>query len=137
MNSLSCASLICVVLVINLFIAQTEAIADSELSPVPELTSLSNPSMSADMRWNIKRQVMSNNEVLLDMASMIDSGYSWTNDVVWNGTDHSGDNSWHTAGFYFERPGYVGVWLQYAFTLGEPANKVQHVKRLYGVGSFR
>jgi len=37
--------------------------------------------------WSVKRQVLSRPDVLLDMANMTESGYQWTNDVVWRGDD--------------------------------------------------
>lgn len=95
--------------------------------------------LSTQLRSSIKRQIMSTRGVLLDMANLTDNGYAWTNDAVWNGTgvSSSDDKSWYTAGFFFERTGYKGVWLQYAFTLNAAAGKVSHVKRWYGVGTFR
>lgn len=87
--------------------------------------------------WEIKRQVLSKPGVLLDMANMTDSGYQWTNDIVWEGADLPSDKNWFIAGFLFERTGYKGVWLQYTFSVNEENGKVSGVRRWFGKSAFR
>jgi len=93
---------------------------------------------TAEMRATIKREVMSQPGVLLDMANMTDNGYAWTNDVVWVGSSASvREDQWYIAGFMFERPQYKGVWLQYAFTLSEYSGKITNFRRWHGESTFR
>ncbi len=97
----------------------------------------SSDSLSDELRWYIKRQVMSKPGVMLDMANMTDSGYVWTNDVVWMGSGVPVDEPWYIAGFVFQRPGYKKVWLQYAFTFTQETGELGNFKRWYGAGTFR
>ncbi len=103
---------------------------------------------TAEMRRTIKREVMSQPGVLLDMANMTDNGYAWTNDVVWAGSSASAEETqtgtnaqknlqWYIAGFMFERPQHKGVWLQYAFTLSEFNGEIANFRRWYGNATFR
>jgi len=94
-------------------------------------------SLTVDERWDIKRQVMSTSGVMLDMANMTDRGYAWKNDVIWEGADLPTNEKWYIAGFFFERTGYKGVWLQYAVKLDEVTRTLSDFKRWYGSGSFR
>lgn len=107
-----------------------------------------NTVFTAEMRTVIKREVMSQPGVLLDMANMTDNGYAWTNDVVWVGSTASmaatdeqkavlKQDQWYIAGFIFERPQHKGVWLQYAFTLSELNGKIANFRRWYGNSTFR
>jgi len=90
-----------------------------------------------EMRWTIKREVMSKPGVMLDMANMTDNGYVWTNDVVWIGSGSPENETWYIAGFMFQRPRYESVWLQYAFTLSRNAGKLTNFKRWYGRAAYR
>lgn len=98
---------------------------------------LSAETLSTDKRWDIKRQVMSKPGVMFDMANMTDNGYTWKNDVVWEGEALPTNEVWYTAGFFFERVGSKGVWLQYAFQIDEPTGSLSGFKRSYGAGAFR
>lgn len=88
-------------------------------------------------RWKIKRQVMSKSGVMYDMANLTDSGYAWKNDVLWEGSVLPTNKKWHIAGFFFERPKYKGVWLQYAVQFDENTKELIAFKRWYGAGTFR
>jgi len=94
-------------------------------------------SLTEELRWYIKRQVMSQRGVMLDMANMTDSGYAWTNDVVWIGSGPTSNEPWYIAGFVFQRPGYKNVWLQYAFTFSKATGEMRKFTRWYGAGTFR
>lgn len=87
--------------------------------------------------WQVKRQIMSRPGVMLDMANLTDNGYRWTNDVVWEGTALPADGKWFIAGFLFERQGYKGVWLQYAFSLNPDTGELDGLKRWFGSATFR
>lgn len=100
------------------------------------------PVTSVDMltqneRWIIKRQVMSRSGVMYDMANLTDSGYRWKNDVLWEGSVLPANEKWYIVGFFFERPRYKGVWLQYAIQFDENTKELAAFKRWYGTGSFR
>lgn len=101
-----------------------------------ETALISNEEALADV-WDIKRQVLSRPDVLLDLANMAESGYRWSNDVVWRGDDLQSQGNWFVAGFLFEREGYKRVWLQYSFTLDESSGKVSQVRRWFGESAFR
>jgi len=92
---------------------------------------------SAQTRWNIKRQIMSRPGVFLDMGNLTDNGYSWSNDVVWEGSDLPTNEKWYIAGFLFERAKYKSVWLQYAFTLVPSTNTIKSFRRWFGDSGFR
>ncbi len=96
-----------------------------------------NKPLTTDERWAIKRQVMSKPGVMLDMANMTDNGYAWQNDVLWQGEALPANEKWFTAGFFFNRAGYKGVWLQYTFQLDETSGSLTKFKRSYGTGTFR
>ncbi len=109
--------------------------------PVLSVQADDNPAPSASFseqqRWDIKRQIMSRKGVFLDMANLTDNGYQWSKDVVWEGAVLPENEKWHLAGFLFERSGYKGVWLQYAFTLEESTGEVKNFKRFFGGTGFR
>jgi len=97
-----------------------------------------------EMRSTLKREVMSKPGVFLDMANLTDNGYSWTNDVVWVGSNATANDAgavkneqWYIAGFMFQRPRYKGVWLQYAFTLSDYTGEIVNFRRWYGDAIFR
>ncbi len=76
----------------------------------------------------IKRDVMSQPGVFVDMDNLRRNGYKWTNDAVWAGTEVLESESWYVAGFLFEREGYKGVWLQYSFALDESSGEIDRVR---------
>ncbi len=94
-------------------------------------------SFSYAERWSLQRQVMSMPGVMLDMSGLTDSGYVWKNDVLWEGESLPDNEDWYTAGFYFKRDGYKGVWLQYTFQRDESTGALRGFKRYYGSRTFR
>lgn len=106
----------------------------NEQNFVPSLAGIN---MTEEVRWTIKREVMSKPGVMLDMANMTDKGYAWINDVVWVDSGASASDQWYVAGFLFERPRYKDVWLQYAFTLSNLSGNIANFRRWYGDAVFR
>ena len=94
-------------------------------------------SFSDAERWSLQRQVMSMPGVMLDMSNLTDNGYVWKNDVLWEGESLPDNEDWYTAGFYFKRNGYKGVWLQYTFQRDESTGALRGFKRYYGTRTFR
>jgi len=150
MKALSYASFL--ILIYSAFFTST-SLADSVTSTPSDsdenvAPASANTIFTDEMRSTIKREVMSQPGVLLDMANLTDNGYTWTNDVVWAGSSASvsasvagaelqKQNQWYIAGFIFERPQHKGVWLQYAFTLSEFNGKIANFRRWYGNATFR
>jgi len=93
--------------------------------------------LTLDQRWDIKRQVMSRSGVMYDMANLTDNGYIWKNDVVWEGSALPSNEKWYIAGFFFERPKYKAVWLQYAVQIDETTRELIAFKRWHGAATFR
>lgn len=93
--------------------------------------------LTAEERWAITRLVMSKPGVMLDMANLADNGYVWKNDALWKGDALPANEKWYTAAFFFKRPRYKGVWLQYAFQLDETTGSLNGFKRSYGAATFR
>ena len=115
----------------------TESSANDQKNDQKYVQSSTSASMTDEMRWTIKREVMSKPGVMLDMANMTDNGYVWTNDVVWVDSGTSATEQWYIAGFVFERPRYKDVWLQYAFTLSNLNGEIANFRRWYGDAIFR
>ena len=129
-------------------------LATSSNSHQNSASELTDVIFTAEMRRTIKREIMSQPGVLLEMANMTDNGYAWTNDVVWagssaslaetetqagikTGTDLGKGVQWYIAGFMFQRARSKGVWLQYAFTLSESNGEIANFRRWYGNATFR
>jgi len=93
--------------------------------------------LTAEERWSITRLVMSTPGVMLDMANLTDNGYLWKNDALWEGDALPVNEKWYTAAFFFKRPRYKGVWLQYTFQLDEATGRLTGFKRSYGAATFR
>lgn len=93
--------------------------------------------LSSDQRWEIKRQVMSMPGVMFAMTNLTENGYVWTNDVIWEGAVRPTDEKWNIAGFFFQRPGYKGVWLHYAIQFDKTTRKLTAFKQWFGTGTFR
>lgn len=93
--------------------------------------------LSAEQRWDILRSVMSKPGVMLDMANLTDNGYVWENDVLWEGEALPTNEKWYTAGLFFSRAGYKGVWLQYTFQYDEASGALGEFRRSFGTGAFR
>ncbi len=87
--------------------------------------------------WEVRRQVMSQRGVLVDMETLRENGYTWVNDAVWEGTDKPVNEKWYIAGFLFERKGFKNVWLQYAFTYDDGSGKLASFRTWSGGTVFR